>query len=257
MVRTERPTPSTSCGSPAAACAASPPWSGRCWTVPPRTRSATCAGWGRSSRRPRRRGRPRPPAGRRRDGAGGAGARPGRGAAATDGAAGDAGGAGTGGRDAASPRYYQLLDDLHALLADPPLIGPASGPARPVLRKAVRRAGRRLRRQLRTATRPRRPSVRPRCTRCARPPSGFGTPRAGLGVLGRRAEARHGDGGGAGRPRGGAGHVRHAGALPAAGDRGGDGGENAWTYGRLHGLEQARAERAERAFWDLAPSLPR
>ena len=34
-------------------------------------------------------------------------------------------------------------------------------------------------------------------------------------------------------------------------------GENAWTYGRLHGLEQARADRAERAFWELAPSLPR
>ena len=34
-------------------------------------------------------------------------------------------------------------------------------------------------------------------------------------------------------------------------------GENAWTYGRLHALEQARAERAERAFAKLAPSLPR
>jgi hypothetical protein len=32
-------------------------------------------------------------------------------------------------------------------------------------------------------------------------------------------------------------------------------GENAWTYGRLHGLEQARAERADRAFRELAPSL--
>jgi CHAD domain-containing protein len=34
-------------------------------------------------------------------------------------------------------------------------------------------------------------------------------------------------------------------------------GENAWTYGRLHALEQARAERAEQAFGQLAPSLPR
>jgi CHAD domain-containing protein len=34
-------------------------------------------------------------------------------------------------------------------------------------------------------------------------------------------------------------------------------GENGWTYGRLHALEQARADRAERAFADLAPSLAR
>ena len=33
-------------------------------------------------------------------------------------------------------------------------------------------------------------------------------------------------------------------------------GENAWTYGRLHALEQARADRADRAFEELAPSLP-
>jgi len=32
-------------------------------------------------------------------------------------------------------------------------------------------------------------------------------------------------------------------------------GENAFTYGRLHALEQARAERAERDFWKLAPKL--
>ena len=85
-----------------------------------------------------------------------------------------------------SPRYYQLLDELHALLADPPLIGPA-GPARPVLRKAVRRAGAAAPPAAETAT-GRGGRARPRCTRCARPPSGFGTPRAGLGVLGRRAE---------------------------------------------------------------------
>ncbi|MCW2583396.1 MAG: hypothetical protein JWQ53_2186 [Klenkia sp.] len=32
-------------------------------------------------------------------------------------------------------------------------------------------------------------------------------------------------------------------------------GENAWTYGRLHALEEARAQRAERDFWALWPSL--
>lgn len=33
-------------------------------------------------------------------------------------------------------------------------------------------------------------------------------------------------------------------------------GENAFTFGRLHGLEQARAERAERAFWKAWKALP-
>ena len=32
-------------------------------------------------------------------------------------------------------------------------------------------------------------------------------------------------------------------------------GENAFTYGRLHALEQARAERTERDFWKQAPKL--
>jgi hypothetical protein len=32
-------------------------------------------------------------------------------------------------------------------------------------------------------------------------------------------------------------------------------GEDTFTYGRLHGLEEARAERADRAFWTLAPTL--
>jgi CHAD domain-containing protein len=30
-------------------------------------------------------------------------------------------------------------------------------------------------------------------------------------------------------------------------------GENAWTYGRLHALEEARAERAEQRFWTRWP----
>ncbi len=32
-------------------------------------------------------------------------------------------------------------------------------------------------------------------------------------------------------------------------------GENAWTFGRLHALEEARAVQAERDFWALWPSL--
>ena len=32
-------------------------------------------------------------------------------------------------------------------------------------------------------------------------------------------------------------------------------GENAWTWGRLHALEEARAARAQEEFWALEPSL--
>ena len=34
-------------------------------------------------------------------------------------------------------------------------------------------------------------------------------------------------------------------------------GENAWTYGRLHALEEARAAAAEAEFWTLEPGLRR
>jgi CHAD domain-containing protein len=34
-------------------------------------------------------------------------------------------------------------------------------------------------------------------------------------------------------------------------------GENAWTYGRLHALEEVRATQAEQQFQDLWPSLHR
>ena len=32
-------------------------------------------------------------------------------------------------------------------------------------------------------------------------------------------------------------------------------GENPWAFGRLHGLEEALAERARAAFRELAPAL--
>jgi CHAD domain-containing protein len=34
-------------------------------------------------------------------------------------------------------------------------------------------------------------------------------------------------------------------------------GENAWTYGRLHALEEARAAASEDGFWTLEPDLRR
>jgi CHAD domain-containing protein len=51
-------------------------------------------------------------------------------------------------RELDGQRYLSLLDDLDALLADPPLTPLAAGKAGTVLAKPVRRAGRRLRRAL-------------------------------------------------------------------------------------------------------------
>ncbi len=51
-------------------------------------------------------------------------------------------------RELDGQRYLSLLDDLDALLADPPLTPLAAGKARSVLARPVRRAGRRLRRAL-------------------------------------------------------------------------------------------------------------
>jgi CHAD domain-containing protein len=158
-----------------------------------------------------------------------------------------------------TPRYLRLLDDLHSLLAEPPLIGPASGPAGGPLRKAVRKSGRRLRRRLESASGAvgvERTAALHEVRKAAKRARYTG--ELASDVLGRRA-------------------AKLVTAMEEVQDTLGEGqdsavtrqlclslgiaasaaGENAWTYGRLHGLEQARADRADRAFWELAPSLPR
>jgi CHAD domain-containing protein len=158
-----------------------------------------------------------------------------------------------------SPRYLRLLDDLHALLAEPSLLDPASGPARPELRKALGRAGRRLRRRLAVAAAAegdeRTTAVHEvrKAAKRARYTGELAAP-----VLGRRAKKLvtameevqdvlgEGQDSVVSREL-----CRQLGLAAAAAN------ENAWTYGRLHGLEQARAERADRAFRELAPSLRR
>lgn len=156
-------------------------------------------------------------------------------------------------------RYLRLLDDLHALLDQPPLVGPASGSARRLLREAVRRSGRRLRRRLADAAgaagaeritalhEVRKAAKRARYTGelasdvLGRPARKLVTAMGGLqDVLGEGQDSvvtRE--------------LCRSLGIAAAAA------GENAWTYGRLHALEQGRADRADRAFEELAPSLPR
>lgn len=147
------------------------------------------------------------------------------------------------------PRYLRLLDDLHALLADPPFTARAAEPVRPVLRDAIRRTARRLRRALAHA----------RTTR--------GTDRA---------EALHDVRKAAKRVRYatevGRGQLAHVKPLVRSAKRiqkvlgdlqdtvvtreqcrrlgiaAAAAGESAFTYGRLHGLEQARGVRAEQKF---------
>lgn len=158
-----------------------------------------------------------------------------------------------------TPRYLRLLDDLHALLDEPPLVGPASGPARRMLRKAVRTSGRRLRRHLAEAAgavglerttalhEVRKAAKRARYTG-ELASDALGRPARKLVTAMEDVQVVLGEGQDSVVTRE---LCRSLGIAAAAA------GENAWTYGRLHALEQARADRADRAFEELAPSLPR
>jgi CHAD domain-containing protein len=154
------------------------------------------------------------------------------------------------------PRYLALVDALYGLLADPPFTTEAQDPVRPVLRKATRRAVRKLRRRLDVAI-----------------DSRDGDAGAALHDVRKAAKQLRYT---AEMGRGEVAHLkkvvrvakkaqqvlgehqdtvvtrelcRRFGIVAAAA------GENAFTYGRLHALEQARAERTERDFWKLAPKL--
>jgi CHAD domain-containing protein len=152
------------------------------------------------------------------------------------------------------PAYLRLLDDLFELLAAPPLTALAAEPANDVLRQALRRSGKRYRKAVAgsraggtgsTLHDVRKAAKRLRYTAEVVEP-----------VLGRRAR----------RVRKRAERVqetlgerqdtlltrdrcRTLGIAAAAA------GENAWSYGRLHALEQGRAERAAEAFWRLEPAV--
>jgi CHAD domain-containing protein len=154
-------------------------------------------------------------------------------------------------------RYLRLLDDLHGLLADPPLTPRAAGPARPLMRTALRRSARRLARRIEAADRVigtdreaalhdvRRAAKRVRYTaEVARP------------LLGRRVKALERCMEQVQDVLGGQqdsvvarDYCRRIGLAAAAA------GENAWTYGRLHGLEQLRAARSDAAFRELEPAV--
>jgi CHAD domain-containing protein len=159
-------------------------------------------------------------------------------------------------RTLAEPRYLALVDALYGLLADPPLTAEAQDPVRPVLRQATRRAVRKLRRRLDAAldARDTDPGEALHEVRKAAKQLRY-TAEIGRGEVAhmkkvvrvaKRAQTVLGE------------HqdtvvtrelCRRHGIVAAAA------GENAFTYGRLHALEQARAERTERDFWKRAPKL--
>jgi CHAD domain-containing protein len=157
-------------------------------------------------------------------------------------------------RTLSSARYRQLLDDLHALLDDPPFADRAADPAGPVLADAVRRAGKRLRTRTAAARddtasgslhEVRKAAKRVRYTaEVASPVLGSRADdlvdrmKTAQDVLGDRQDTvvtRD--------------WCRRLGMAASAA------GENGWTFGRLHALEEARAAAAEAEFWRLEPTL--
>jgi CHAD domain-containing protein len=156
-------------------------------------------------------------------------------------------------------RYLQLLDALDALLAEPPVTELAAAPAPAQLADAVRRTGKRLRRAVDAAREAegaerhhllhevRKATKRVRYTAEVAAIE-FGAPATALVDCTKRVQDLLGDAQDTVVTRDVA--VRVGRAAFAA-------GENAWTYGRLHGLEEARAEAAETGFWNLERGLRR
>ncbi|MCZ2827354.1 CYTH and CHAD domain-containing protein [Modestobacter sp. VKM Ac-2986] len=150
--------------------------------------------------------------------------------------------------------YLRLREDLDALVAEPPLTETAVRPADEVLREVLARTTRRLQRSVELAEGAtedealhdvRKAAKRLRYTAEAAVPV-LGRPVAELvtaikgvqEVLGDRQDTF------ITRP-----------LCVQLGLQAFAAGENAWTWGRLHALEQARSEQAEREFWVRWPQL--
>ena len=155
------------------------------------------------------------------------------------------------------PRYLRVLDALDGLLAQPPLADAAGAPAEDVLRDGLRRTARRFRQRVDAA-------------RAAAPEDGAHalhevrkagkrlryTGEVAATVLGRRADAVVGcmtevqDVLGESQDT----EVTRAWCERLAREAFAA-GENPFAFGRLHALEEARAERAQAAFWALEPTV--
>ncbi len=156
-------------------------------------------------------------------------------------------------------RYLRLLDALDALLADPPATELAAAPAPAQLAAAVGHTGKRLRRMVEAAREAegverhellhevRKAAKRVRYT-AEVAQAEFGEPAAALVACTKEVQDLLGAAQDTVVTRDVA--VRVGRAAFAA-------GENAWTYGRLHALEEARAAASEDGFWTLGPDLRR
>jgi CHAD domain-containing protein len=150
----------------------------------------------------------------------------------------------------------RLLDALHDLLERPPLTPAADDPAGPVLRAAVRRAGKRLRRRIErgrdldgdareVALHAARTAAK-RVRYTVEVGAGRGSSGKRLVKVTKRVQKVLGEVQDTVVTRD---LCRRLGIAAAAA------GENAFTYGLLHGLEEARAARARAAFAELEPDL--
>jgi CHAD domain-containing protein len=148
-------------------------------------------------------------------------------------------------------RYRKLLDDLDALLTDPPFLGPAHQPAGDVLPKLVRKSWQRLRSRVQEANEADRQEQRDVAMHEARKEAKqaryageavapvFGAPAEAFAKAMEDIQELLGD------------HqdsVVTRALLRELGVQAFLDGENSFTYGRLHALEQARATHLEEQF---------
>jgi CHAD domain-containing protein len=154
-------------------------------------------------------------------------------------------------------RYLRLLDALHDLVDAPPFTPEATDPAGPVLRAAVRKAGKRLRRRLREAQHPD-ADEREKALHAVRiaakrvryatevGAAELGKPAKKLVKITKRVQTVLGEVQDTVVTRE---QSRQLGIAAAAA------GENAFTFGLLHGIEEARAARAQATFAQMEPDL--
>jgi CHAD domain-containing protein len=158
-----------------------------------------------------------------------------------------------------SPRYFRLLDRLDALVAHPPLSGEAGSAASTVLPRLLRRDLKRLRSRRRAVDRAttaderghalhevRKAAKRLRyAAESAQPVLGEPAARlAGQAEAVQELLGEHQD------------TVVGRELLRELGARAHVAGENGFTFGRLHALEQVRAEQLEAAYPDVVGRLP-
>ena len=154
-------------------------------------------------------------------------------------------------------RYLRLVDGLADLIAEPSLTALADAPARPVAARAVRSSTRRLRRTVRAAEQAVGPArhaqvheVRKAAKR-ARYTAEVAAPVLGRRVRGLRRSAK--------KVQQILGRMQDTVVTREYCTRLGreavSARENPWTYGRLHALEQGRAEQAEAVFWARWPRV--